>query len=344
MKKMMASALAAVMTVSLASVAFAETTEKGFVLGYTSADTSGSVVYTKGEDEKFTATTLEAEKILKAGEKVYVPVMLWNDEVGSGTEGAIDAGELVAADKDDVKGYKAQSSWKVGSADAVLDYVKTADGYIYAIVVEIPETTTAKEFDLAGTLSVAKSKSAAEKAIDENKFSFDVSYASTTAMVSDFDGGQLPEGGAIVKFADEVGEIDIEFGDDLAIFTVNANGQGKLNLKYNTNYNKEFAAKYDYANIDFLNFEGKPAFNRNGTLFIYANEDSYLYEVTADGAKEVNAKYNKDEEAWELTTRTLGSYAISDEELDSVVDTEDKDNSSSSNTGNSGKPNPDTGR
>ena len=58
----------------------------------------------------------------------------------------------------------------------------------------------------------------------------------------------------------------------------------------------------------------------------------------------MNAKYNKDEEAWELTTRTLGSYAISDEELDSVVDTEDKDNSSSSNTGNSGKPNPDTGR
>ena len=37
----------------------------------------------------------------------------------------------------------------------------------------------------------------------------------------------------IVKFAEDCGEIDIEFGEE-ALFTVNASGQGKLNLKYNT--------------------------------------------------------------------------------------------------------------
>ncbi len=42
---------------------------------------------------------------------------------------------------------------------------------------------------------------------------------------------------------------------------------------------------YKDANIDFLNFAGEPSFNRNGTLYIYAKEDSYLYEVTADGAR-----------------------------------------------------------
>ncbi len=36
---------------------------------------------------------------------------------------------------------------------------------------------------------------------------------------------------AIVKFAEDCGEIDIEFGEE-ALFTVNASGQGKLNLKY----------------------------------------------------------------------------------------------------------------
>ena len=347
MKKMIASALAAVMTVSLASVAFADTTEN-FVLGYKKDATgAGSTVYVKDDDDKYVATTLEAEKILEAGEKVYIPVMLWND---ANTNNSVESGELTSPDKDDVRGYKAQSDWKVGDADTSLEYVKTEDGYIYAIVVEIPETSTAKEFDLAGTLSVAKSKSAADKAIDQNKFDFDTSYASTTSIEDEFDGGSLPDGGAIVKFADDAGEIDIEFGDNLAMFTVNANGQGKLNLKYNTDYNKEFAAKYDYANIDFLNFEGKPSFNRNGTLYIYADEDSYLYEVTADGAKEIDAKYDKDEEAWMLTTRTLGSYAISDVELDTVTDTEDKEdsssNSSSNNSGSTGntKPNPDTGR
>ncbi|MEI3580045.1 MAG: hypothetical protein V8Q30_08675 [Acutalibacteraceae bacterium] len=40
------------------------------------------------------------------------------------------------------------------------------------------------------------------------------------------------------------------------MFTVDVTGQGKLNLKWNTDFDKEFAAMYDYANIDFVTFEG----------------------------------------------------------------------------------------
>ena len=104
---------------------------------------------------------------------------------------------------------------------------------------------------------------------------------------------------------------------------------------------------YDYANIDFLTFPGEPSFNRNGTLYIYAKEDSYLYEVTADGAKELDAKWDEDYEAWKLTTRTLTSYAVSDTKLDTKTTTEDKEEGSSStgsSSTDSGKENPDTGR
>ena len=165
-------------------------------------------------------------------------------------------------------------------------------------------------------------------------------------MLDKYDGGDLGKGGAIVKFAEDCGEIDIEFGEE-ALFTVNASGQGKLNLKYNTDFNAEFAAMYKDANIDFLNFTGEPSFNRNGTLYIYAKEDSYLYEVTADGAKELDAKWDEDYEAWKLTTRTLTSYAVSDTKLDTKTTTEDKEEGSSStgsSSTDSGKENPDTGR
>ena len=97
---------------------------------------------------------------------------------------------------------------------------------------------------------------------------------------------------------------------------------------------------YEYANIDFVTFVGQPSFNKTGTLYIYAPEDSFVYEVTAEGAKAVNATWNEDYEAWELRTRTLATYAISDTELDEKTVTEDKDDT----TTDGGKENPDTGR
>ena len=242
MKKIFSAALAAVMTVSLASVAFADTTtEMGFVLGYKEGSTpgTGTTVYADQDDDgNFDETTLAALGTLEAGTKIYVPVLLWND-ADSGKD--IDSGELKQPSSDDVKGYKVFADWKVGDVDTdpELKYVKFQKedgsyGYGYAAVVYIPETTSSKDFDLAGTLSVAKTSSKAKDAIDQNKFDFDTTYASTANILEDFDGSQsLDNGGAIVKFADDCGEIDIEFGEE-ALFTVNATGQGKLNLKYDT--------------------------------------------------------------------------------------------------------------
>lgn len=371
MKKIFAATLAAVMTVSLTSVAFADTTtEMGFVLGYNEAsdsDTgSGTLVYADLEDdgtfEQYASLSALASAagnggVLEAGTKVYVPILLWNDTT---TNNTVEVGELTQPTSDDIKGYKVYADWKVGDVDddPEIKYVKfeKEDGsysYGYAAVVYIPETTSAKDFDLAGTLAIAKTSSKADDAIDENKFDFDITYASSAQIYTDFDGSEtLENGGGIVEFADDCGEIDIEFGEE-ALFTVNANGQGDLNLKYDTDYNSDFAAMYDYANIDFLNFPGEPSFNRNGTLYIYADEDTYLYEVTADGAKELDAVWDEDYEAWKLTTRTLTSYAVSDVELDVKTSTDEDtdtdedtstDTGSDSSTDTSEKPNPDTGR
>ena len=169
-------------------------------------------------------------------------------------------------------------------------------------------------------------------------------YADTTltgTSARPWDGGELVSGQTgIVTFDGEEGEIDIEF-EDVATFTVDITGQRKLNLAWNTDFNKEFGAMYDYANLYFFNFEGEPVFNKTGTMMVYAEPDTFIYEVTADGAKAIDeAEYDEDYEAWIFETRALTSYVISDVELTekTVTDTEDD------TTDDGSKPIPDTGR
>ena len=231
----------------------------------------------------------------------------------------------------------------------------TVPQHEYWIKITTKDSTTTKDIDVVGKVSVGTSKSSAGK---DQEVSVDFTLTNSdpgnnSYVDADSDVYIEPGERAVVSFADDASdEFTVEFGDD-AYFVFNARGQGKLNLAYNTKYNKDFAYDYDDANIDFINFEGEPTTNRTGTLYIYADEDSYIYEVTSKGAKKINgAYYDDDEEAWVIRTRSLTSYAISDKKLKTVDQMNNGSSSSSgsnsgSNSGsgsNNGKPNPDTGR
>lgn len=236
----------------------------------------------------------------------------------------------------------------------------TQPQYEYWVKITTKDSATTKDIDIVGSIWVGTSKSSAKKEKDgsEDKFRADFTLTNSDPGNDDYDEATdyvsiEPGERAVVSFADDASdEFTVEFGDD-AYFVFNARGQGKLNLAYNTKYNREFAYDYDDANIDFINFEGEPTTNRTGTLYIYADEDSYIYEVTSKGAKKINgAYYDDDEEAWVIRTRNLTSYAISDKKLKTVDQMNNGSSSSSgskpgSNSGsgsNNGKPNPDTGR
>ena len=231
---------------------------------------------------------------------------------------------------------------------------RNSSSYTYWVEVKTKDDITTKELDLAGTLYLGTTKNSAEK--NGTRLPVDMSltnrlYDSSKNFLSVEDEVTIdPDANGAVKFDPDAEEVTIYFGENEdAWFTFNAQGQGALNLAYTTKFNKEIADLFPKANIDFITWTAAPAANRTGDLYITADEDTFLYEVTEDGIKEVNgAKYDEDEGAWHIRTRKLASYVISDMELDTSVKL-DNDSSSSTSSGSNtdadgDKPNPDTGR
>ena len=231
--------------------------------------------------------------------------------------------------------------------------IRNSSSYTYWVEVKTKDDITTKELDLAGTLYLGTTKNSAEK--NGTRLPVDMSltnrlYDSSKNFLSVEDEVTIdPDANGAVKFDPDAEEVTIYFGENEdAWFTFNAQGQGALNLAYTTKFNKEIADLFPKANIDFITWKAQPAANRTGDLYIPADADSYIYEVTEDGVKEVNgAKYDEDEEAWHIRTRKLTAYAISDRELDTSVKLDNDSSSSTSSSGTNtdgGKENPDTGR
>ena len=338
MKKIFALALAAVMTAGMTTVAFAD--NEGVYID------SSTKYYKLGSDNRAEDTTADE---FEGGDKLVIPVSVYKD---TNKDGEFTAGEglgYLTHTSDYDRNVTVNHKWKVGKDLGVkvdVDWVNyskvsigASDSQIMSVIITLPENETTKVEDLAGTIRVGRTASTAKKGPE---FKLDISFFSDATKKNnpDFNGGELESGKTgIVSFEKEAGEIDIDF-EDVATFTVDVDGQDKLNLAWNTKFDTNFGDMYNYANLHFFTFEGTPDFNKTGTMMVYADKDTFIYEATADGAKELNASYNEDYEAWVFKTRKLTSYVVSDVELTDKTVTEDN----SSSTTNGGKDNPDTGR
>ena len=236
--------------------------------------------------------------------------------------------------------------------NSTIDSVAHPD-FTYWVEIKTKEDDTTEVLDLAGVLKIGTTKNKAEDS--QNKFRLDTSldnrvYDNNTYVEVDDEWTFEPDSRSVVKFDKDADDVVLYFGEnEAAWYEFDARGQDALNLEFTFDFNKEIADLFPKANIDFLTFTSKPATNRTGDLYITADEDTFLYEVTEDGVKEIQgAKYNEEEGAWHIRTRKLGAYAISDIELDTSAKVEGKDdassNSSTSSKPNGDKHNPDTGR
>ena len=357
MKKTLALVLAAVMTAGMTTVAFANATNNNN-LKVTLVGTAGNTLYVDDNDDNHFNTdddTFDDKKGTNNKGAIAINAPANDKELASVDLAVVKGGKKIAIplldkdgtnmidEKDDVKRLKVKTEWKVGDLEKKpeIEFVKIGNKYAYAVTFTLPESGEIKTSDLAGKITVYE-KSGQLKDDYSDKEYITLSFGSEYGYKEEkFDDVADWDDVEVVDFDDCDDVETMTFGDNFE-FEVNLSGQDKLNLKWDEEFNEEFAAKYDYANIDFINFVKTPSFNKNGTAYIFAEKDEFVYEVTEDGAKAIaGLEWDEDYDAWTFKTRTLKSYAISDVELDKQTETEDKNESSKPE---SGKDNPDTGR
>ena len=138
--------------------------------------------------------------------------------------------------------------------------------------------------------------------------------------------------------------VTFSFADVDAYFNVRLEDQADVNMHYTTKAVKSIVQANEDADLSFLQFNGNPTFDFNGTLtynVVDNDKDWYLYEVNSeDKLVKTKAEYNKEDGTLTLKTKTLGSYVISDKELKAVSVS---DSTSVNTTPNKTDKNPATG-
>ena len=206
--------------------------------------------------------------------------------------------------------------------------------YKYVAQINTKASYSTKEVDLNGTVKVVKKTSSNSSSASSVEVNAVVAYERANV---DGDSLEVSKDAPVVTFDDVDGEVELTFGNNFT-FIVNAKNQDELFLGYTDKPVISIIDQNEDASIDFITFSSKPSFNRIGEFYIYADEDSYIYEVTENGLKKLNAKYDEDSSAYVFETRTLTSYAISDVELSyngSAVEDDSSSSSSSSSNGGS---------
>ena len=219
------------------------------------------------------------------------------------------------------------------TSDMVNDYGFVSGKYYYMVAITVEDSSSTSDADIIGTLTLSKSKKPKADDIDFDvaiNVDWEQSYRKTEdlTITGDYDPIYSETYYALKFDCDE--EVELGFNDD-STFTVDVSGQPKTLLYFDTDFNSSIAAKYPLAELNFWNGNGAK-FSRTGEMFLSIGDedydDYYLYQINSDGSlSEVpNAEYDDADEGFYFKTRTLGSYVVSDMELDTSA-TESSDES-----------------
>lgn len=279
--------------------------------------------YLLDDDERYVDFNSPADdSSVPYGETIYYPLL-----------SQLDSGNFVGVYQSAAtKSIKIKTDWDEGSSyiDSLsvvkkrftgslssIDLSASSYCYFLAITTKLRSSTTTATHDVYGTVELKKSSGDAEYRFDyEDVFlevEFEVGYNAPE------DSNVIPIIPALFVPDEDFDEYDDETfdfeADSYSYFVVNTNSQKKIVLGMNTDYDDDIADKYPSANLDFFNGNGA-AFNRIGYLYLYADSNSYIYEVQDDNSlKKINASYDSYDDTFVIRTRTLGRYVISDMKL-----------------------------
>lgn len=308
MKKSLALGLALAMVLSMGAAVSAKTDESLYPVGSISES-----AYLYSSDDSAVDMTQSVDKV-SYGEVLYFPLL-------NTTASEENAEFLYVYESEAVSGIKVKQSWDMNSKLVKgVEIVKkkvvgvtlpTAQKYIYFVAVSLADSSSTSSVDVVGEIQLRKSGSFdyEDMQLDVN---FEVSYPEATSTEITEDLQIFKEG---IGFAgDTEEELTFECDSD-SYFVVNTIGQGKLLLSATNKFDAKIAELYPNANLNFFYGNGA-SFNKTGTLYLAADEGSYLYQINSDGSMvKVDAEYDEYDEAFVIKTRTLGKYVISDTAL-----------------------------
>lgn len=218
---------------------------------------------------------------------------------------------------------------KYTNEDEVSGITFVHDKYCYFLAVKTKSksSTTTTTNDVNGTISLKKSSgNAADKFDYDDGVEIDVNFE--VGYTQPDDSNTIPETPALFKPDEDFDEnsdetFDFE-ADDNSYFEVNTNGQKKLVLGMDNEYDDDIADLYPEAELYFFNGNGG-RFNKIGYLHIYDDDIyRYAYMVNDNGSLE-SVKVTHDDDCLVIRTRTLGRYVLSDIKLNIAEPEEEED-------------------
>ena len=350
MRKTLALAIACAMLASMSSVAFADTTTDTKTI---KVDETSAIYMLEDEDSNVLNKVDGSNLSLEPGDSFFIEILPENAGENIITKnpqyGLAASYDSLDALKAAVDAVKVEDNSSSSGAAAIAEVPLTEEqkaaviktytqefktDYKYVAQINTKASYSTKEVDLNGTVKVVKKTSSNSSSASSVEVNAVVAYERVNV---DGDSLEVSKDAPVVTFDDVDGEGELTFGNNFT-FIVNAKNQDELFLGYTEKPVSSIIDQNEDASIDFITFSSKPSFNRIGEFYIYADEDSYIYEVTENGLKKLNAKYDEDSSAYVFETRTLTSYAISDMELSyngSAVEDDSSSSSSSSSNGGS---------
>ena len=301
MKKVIALLLAAFMLLSFCTVIFAASDKKAAVL----AEADGPYFYA---DKKAVSQTL-----FEFGQTVYI--LLFDKD-----------GDVLTEEKS-VGGLSLSAEWDCGG-DYVGDVtfeklsinkINGADFYerMYVIAIET-DGSSAENIDVSGRVYV-KGRSgtegtSSEKTVDGYcEIEFTLGYDKGT-VYNDSLTVYEEDGTMAFDFTDIEDEDYVIYFDGFGEMVVDVTQDKVVLLAADDDTISEIDREYRGADISYVSLKG--TFRRKGEVSIYSEEGGYIYEVVNGSLREMNAEYDDFLEAFVFTAKRLGTYAISDTELE----------------------------
>ena len=259
--------------------------------------------------------------------------------------------------------YSVSADWDTGSA--LVSSVKIDNDCNHLVITLNENYTITDEKDLEGTITIKTKKDLYDGDGTEVAKGEEVEATFTGTVANNLD--DSVEG---ADSRDDATEIDVEDntiyqmsesgwvefcgdGNRLSSVKVRLPEDKKVFAYFNEDPIDEVEDKYyDLdADINYINFVGKPSLGTNATVAIQGDysDQYYLYEYTGGKLEEIDADWNEDDGVYEFTTSQLTSYVLSDKALvaeedeDTADDTADDTTTDEEVTDDTSSENPDTG-